>query len=459
MSAEEPSHSAGEGAPAGSAWRPPDERRGRIRRAIESTLLIREGEGAAFLLSAAYFFLVLSAWYVIRPIREEMGLAGGVRNLPWLMTATLVAMLVVNPIYAWVVARLPRRRFVPLVYRFFALNLLLFLLLIWLGPPTWSLWIGRIFYVWSSVFNLFVVSVFWSVMVDAHSAGQAKRLFGAIGVGGTLGAIVGGTATAWLVAFTGPLPLILLSVVLLECAVRVFRGIALRQGLESAGRAEPGHDPIAGFKLLIRSPYLIGIALYLLLFTMTGTQLYMAQMEIVDATIPAREDRTRFFAIVDIATNGLTLVFQAFATGRFLLMAGLAAALVVVPLLTLGGFGALLAAPSIAVVAAFQVLRRAMHFAVDRPAREALFTPLSADAKYKTKAFLDTFVYRAGDAAGAWTKSLVGLVTPLAAAPTLVAMALSVLWLGTGVALGAGFRRRAAEGSSGAVAEGRRERP
>lgn len=437
---------------------PPDPRGARLElsqsvgafnpRRLGRALLLKPGEGRVFLLSAAYFFFVLSAYYMIRPIREQLGLAGGVWNLPWLMTATLVVMLALNPVYAWVVARLPRRRFIPLVYRFFAANLLIFFALIVSAPESWSIWIGRAFYVWTSVFNLFVVSVFWSVMVDTHSSEQAKRLFGAIGVGGTLGAITGAALTGWLVTYTGKAPLMLGSIVLLEAALFAFRRIAARgalDGVTGTGIArEPGTDPIAGFKLLIRSPYLAGIALYLLLFAVTGTQLYMMQMEIVDVMLPEDAQQTRFFANLDIATNACTLLLQAFVTGRFVMLAGVAAALALVPLLTLGGFAALLMAPTLLVVAGFQVLRRALHYAVDRPAREALFTPLSPDEKYKTKAFIDTFVYRAGDAVGVWTKPLMLALFPAASAATVVAMVLAALWFGLGVALGIGFRRRTA---------------
>ncbi|MFO0875217.1 MAG: Npt1/Npt2 family nucleotide transporter [Phycisphaerales bacterium] len=461
-----------------------------LERALARGLLLRAGEGRRLLLAGTYFFLLLASYYMIRPIRDQMGVAGGVKNLSWLMTATLLAMLVANPIYAAVVSRLPRRRFVPLVYRFFALNILVFYALL-LAHPTGAaaVWTGRVFYVWSSVFNLFVVSVFWSVMADAHTIEQAKRLFGAIGVGGTLGAIVGSSAIEALgrLAESGatmqlsPLHLLPVAALLLEGAVRCFRSFvrssavapttsaaphragapagsppierssaAAAMEASAGGRRagpEPTSDMWAGFVGLVRSPYLLSICLYMLLFTITGTLLYVEQARVVDEALVGTAAQTRYFARVDLVTNALTLLLQVAVTGRLVTRIGLPATLLVLPLLTLAGFGALLAAPSLVLVGAFQVVRRASHYAVDRPAREALFTVLSADDKYKTKAFIDTFVYRTGDAIGAWAPRAVAKLatTPAAAATaaTLLAGALAVGWLVNGVVLGRQHLRRA----------------
>jgi AAA family ATP:ADP antiporter len=410
---------------------------------FRALFLIRPGEIPRLLLSCGYFFFLLASYYVIRPMREQMSVAGGVSNLPLLMTATLAAMLLVNPIYGWVVSRMPRRRFVPLVYGFFGLNLLLFWVLfmsVTQGPA--QIWLGRAFYVWTSVFNLFVVSVFWSTMVDAWSGEQAKRLFAVIGIGGTVGAIGGAAATNFMVGLLKDrfgeeaiAHVVLLSVLLLACAVGCFAALVRTGSLGRSGSGEPGPDPLAGLKRAVSSPYLLSIVAYMLLFTITGTLLYMEQQRIVEATLISREDQTRFFARLDMATNATTLLLQAFVTGRLIMLLGLGAALLAVPLLTLAGFGWLAAAGSLSAVATFQVVRRAAHYAVDRPAREALFSVLGADDRYKAKSLIDTFVYRGGDAIGAWAPKLVSQVSAHPAAPAIFACALTVTWVGTAVAL------------------------
>jgi len=415
--------------------------------------LIRPGEAPRLLLSCGYFFCLLASYYTIRPMREQMSVAGGVKNLPWLMTATLLAMLLVNPIYGWVVSKLPRRQFVPLVYGFFALNLFVFWWLFMSVPQGASqVWLGRTFYVWTSVFNLFVVSVFWSTMVDAWSGEQAKRLFAIIGIGGTLGAIGGAASTNFLVGFLSDRfgeqaisHLVLLSILLLGCAVGCFTVLVRTGWLERTGSREPGPDPLAGLKRAVSSPYLLSIVAYMLLFTITGTLLYMEQQRIVGATLADRAEQTRFFARLDLATNAATLLLQAFVTGRLIMLLGLGAALLAVPLLTLAGFGWLAAAGSLSAVATFQVVRRAAHYAVDRPAREALFSALGADDRYKAKSLIDTFVYRGGDAIGAWAPKLVSQVSAHPAAPALFACALTVAWIGSALALGLQNRRLVGE--------------
>lgn len=415
---------------------------------LRALFLLKPGEGRRLLLSSAYFFCLLASYYTIRPMREQMSIAGGVKNLPWLMTGTLTVMLLVNPLYGLVVSKLRRRTFVPLVYGFFAVNLLIYwALFMTVQQGEAQVWLGRSFYIWTSVFNLFVVSVFWSTMVDAWDREQAKRLFAVIGIGGTLGAIAGAAGTDWMVgaltARYGPqaIPqLIFVSVGLLLCSILCFRGLVRQGWLERPGTAEPGPNPLEGIKRAASSPYLLTIVLYMLLFTTTGTLLYMEQQRIVAETLVDRADQTRFFARLDLYTNTATLLLQAFFTGRLVMYLGLGAALLAVPLLTIAGFGWLAATAALNAVAVFQVVRRAAHYAVDRPAREALFSVLGADDRYKAKSLIDTFVYRAGDAVGAWAPTLVRLISGHPAAPALFALALSVAWAGTAFSLGRQYR-------------------
>ncbi|MDE2944272.1 MAG: MFS transporter [Gemmatimonadota bacterium] len=418
----------------------------------------RPEEARLVLLSALYFFFILSAYYVIRPIREEMAVAGGVENIPWLFTGTLTAMLLVHPIFAAVVSRWTRRRFVTLTYRFFMLNLLVyFVLLRVVTDGDASVWIGRTFFVWISVFNLFVVSVFWSFMTDIFRERQSRRLFGLIGVGGTVGGIVGSAITASLVGFLSPATLLLFSVLLLEGAVVCLKALDSRcatsaaagddSGVAAGSRPDVaggegemeeviGGSALEGIRRVVASPYLLGIGAFMLLFTIGSTFLYNIQADIISRTFATGAERTSVFARIDLSVNILTLCTQLFLTGRILKWLGVRLALGILPVLSVLGFLTLGAAPVFAVFVVFQVLRRAGNFALAVPTREVLYTVLPRRDKYKAKNFNDLFVYRAGDQIGVW--SFAGLralgLGSSALALTMVPLAgvwlLIALWLG-----------------------------
>ena len=412
----------------------------------------RPEESAIVLLSAAYFFCILSAYYVMRPIREEMGVAGGVENIPWLFTATLAAMLVAHPIFASIVSRWPRKRFVLITYRFFILNLIVYyFLLTGVGEGSGAaVWVGRTFFVWISVFNLFVVSVFWSFMTDIYRERQSRRLFGLIGVGGTLGGIVGSSITAFLVGELSAAALLWFSIVLLECAVACVRGLDRRvRRMRSAGgepAPTPDADPVIGgsaldgIRRVAASPYLLGICAFMLLFTVGSTFLYNIQAEIMSRTFSDPAERTSVFARIDLAVNVLTLFTQLFLTGRIMRWLGVGVTLALLPLLSMAGFLALGAAPVFAVFVVFQVLRRAGNFAVAVPTREVLYTVLPRRDKYKAKNFNDTFVYRAGDQVGAWSFAGLGALGLGTAALAWSMVPVAGVWLA--VALWLGRRQR-----------------
>ncbi|HEV2905658.1 MAG TPA: MFS transporter, partial [Pyrinomonadaceae bacterium] len=285
---------------------------------------VKPNEIRALFLSFIYYFLILSSYYVIRPIRDEFGAASGVENLAWLFTGTLVVMLIANTAFAGLVARFTRRRFIPIAYRFLIANLLIFFLLL-LFFPTRNIWIGRAFFVWTSVFNLFVLSVFWAFMVDVFNSEQGKRLFGFISVGGTLGAIVGAAITATLVQRIGTLTLLLISAVLVELSaqcVRFFPSV-FKLSDEPAARQSRDEKPVgggiwAGVVHNFSSPYLLGISAYILLYSITSTLLYFQQVGIAAGSFSDRLARTAFFAKVDLAVNILTILVQLFITGRLL---------------------------------------------------------------------------------------------------------------------------------------------
>jgi AAA family ATP:ADP antiporter len=430
-----------------------------LQRAVDA----RPGEGAALIWSCAYHFFVLCAYYVLRPIRDEMGAAGGVDNLAWLFTGTLVAMLVAQPLFGSLVARLPRRRFVPLTYRFFILNLVVFFLLLRTADATANVWIGRVFFIWTSVFNLFVVSVFWSFMTDIFRPGQSKRLFGVVAVGGTIGSVLGSTITTTLAAPLGSVNLLLVSALILELAAQAARALDRREVMlrEADAGADPGRAPAAdaggnsetlvgggvldGVRHVLQSPYLLAIAVLMLFYTITSTFLYFQQVEIVAKVFGEdREARTRVFAAVDLGVNVLTLLTQLFLTGRVVRWVGVGATLAFLPLVTIVGFAVLGAMPVLWALVAFQVLRRAGNFAIQRPAREALYTVLPRSDKYKAKNFNDTFVYRLGDQMGAWSYTWMGVFGLGLSGLAFSMVPVSVAWLALALWLGRAYRTREA---------------
>jgi AAA family ATP:ADP antiporter len=413
-------------------------------RLLRRLVLLEENEAPALLWSTAFFFLLLFGFYLLRPVREAIGIARGADKLPWLMTGTLLAMALANPAFAALVSRLPRRRFIPWAYRFFALNMLAFFLAFRFLPRHGGAVLGYAFYIWLSVFNLFVVSVFWGLMSDVWSEIQGKRLFGFIATGGTLGAIAGAALTGVLTKGfmlgslrlkVEPLSLLLLSMLTLELAVQCVRRLAaiFHLGNVPHAKREPGPGPLEGLRLIATSRYLQLICAYMLFFTITSTFLYLEQGAIVERAFSGTAARTAAFARIDLWVNVLTLATQVLLTGRLLTGLGIPGVLALLPLLTLVGFGALWVWPTFGVMALFQVLRRGLHYAVDRPAREILYIPLGPEERYKSKPFIDTFVYRGGDLLGAWAPSaLAAIAIPLG----LAAVGCSGLWLGGAWALG-----------------------
>ena len=369
---------------------------------------VESGEQKAMLWAFCYFFVLLCSYYILRPMRDEMGVAGGVENLQWLFTGTFIAMLAMVPLFGWLTSRYPRATFLPMVYGFFIINLLMFYLLF--SSDVADIWVARCFFIWVSVFNLFVVSVFWSFMTDIFSNRQARKLFGFIAAGGTAGALVGPALTATLVKPLGPENLMLASAVLLGCAMFCIRQLILwRMAYDdtdatiSASTGNPlGGSVLAGIRLVFQSPYLLGIALLMLLFTTLATFLYFQQAQIIRDTFSDPSERTAVFASIDLAVNLLTVLIQLFFTGRLVRWLGLPWTLALVPLLLALGFMALAVAPVLAVLAVVQIIRRAGNYAIMRPSREMLYVVLGQEEKYKAKNFIDTTVYRGGDAISAW---------------------------------------------------------
>jgi ATP:ADP antiporter, AAA family len=367
-----------------------------------------------------YFFLVLASYYMLRPLRDSLAVGVGAEPVRWLLTATFAAMLALVPVFGWLCSRLPRAKLLPAVNGFFVLNLLAFALE--LNP--------LVFFVWLSVFNLFVVSVFWSFMSDIFESRQAARLYGAIAAGGSCGAIAGPLIAA----------LVPENRVLLAVSAALLAGTILcidRLGRWARAHPRAGDPPseaplggsiLAGARAALGSPFLLAICGYLLCYTALSTALYFQQIEIVGKALPDTEERTRLFASVDLAVNTLTLAIQVLAYSRLAALLGPIGMLAAVPLLSVAGFLWLGATPTLAALIAFGAARRVGEFAVSKPAREALFTIVPREERYKAKNFIDTVVYRGGDALAGW---LFAGVSAFAAA------AVALGWTALAVFLGA----------------------
>jgi ATP:ADP antiporter, AAA family len=419
----------------------PDSEPGAFLKLLRKVVDVKAQEVRALALGFIYYFLILSSYYVIRPIRDDFGAAGGIENLPWMFTGTLITMLIANALFAALVAKFSRRRFIPIAYRFLIANLLIFLVLLMTISKSNQVWVGRAFFVWTSVFNLFVISVFWAFMVDVFNTDQGKRLFGFISVGGTLGAILGAAITAGLVQRIGTLSLLLICAALLELSAQCVRFFPVTLAGASTKRIASEETPVgggiwAGIVHNVRSSYLLGISAYMLLYALTSTLLYFQQVGIAAAAYPNRPARTAFFARIDLLVNVLTVLCQAFLTGRLLKWLGVGVTLAILPGLSVVGFGAMGVVPTLTLLVIFLTLRRAGNFAIARPARETLFTVISREDKYKAKNFIDTVVYRAGDQLGAWTSPLLGWLGLGLTGVSFVAAPIAAIWLFVSLWLG-----------------------
>ena len=420
-----------------------------LRRAVD----IRADEVRAVLTSFAFFFFLLSSYFVLRPIRDAVAAGSGVSKLPWLFAGSLTATLALNPLFSALVVRFPVRRVIPISYHFFVANILVFygvLRFVSSAEGTAvNVWMGRVFFVWTTVFALFNTSIFWCLMADVFRSEQAKRLFGFIGVGGTLGSIIGSAATAGLANRIGVVNILLVSAVLIELAIFTVVRFPLRgHGDPSQVPVRGGRDPDviggtvwAGFTAVARSPYLLGICAFMLLYTLGSTFLYFEQADLVGRYYTTTTARTAVLAQVELAAQVLTVITQIFLTGRVIKWIGLAMALGLLPILSMIGFGALGALPVFATLSVFLVIRRGANFAITNPAMEVLFTVVKREDKYKAKNIIETFVYRGGDQVSAWIYAGLAALGLTLAGISFVAVPLSAIWLVLGLWLG---RRQAA---------------
>lgn len=405
---------------------------------------VERGEVSRLILAFATFFLILCGYYIMRPVRDEMGVAVGSDGLERLFVIVFLVMLAAVPVFGALVARYPRRQVVPIVYAFFIANLVLFWAALRFSPADAAPdAVASVFFVWSSVFNLFVVSLFWVLMSELHEPSSAKRLFGFIAAGGTAGAVTGPLIARGLVSAVPAQDLLLVTAGCLALAlfcVLAIRRLAIVDPAEPEGPADlpaGGRDILSGAMRVLKSPYLFQIALFILLANLVGTYFYLEQSRIVGETIPEKAERVHFFATRDFAVNASTILIQIFVTGRVMERFGLAVPLMALPLTAIAGLAALAIAPSLEVVAAVMVAERAISFSLTNPAVKVLWTPVPLDEKYKAQNFVDTVVYRGGDALSGWMfNSLFRSIGLTGAVVSLATLPLALLWLATGYALG-----------------------
>ena len=411
-----------------------------IRRLVARLVTVEEGEWRATLLAFTFFFFLLASYFILRSIRDAVGVAAGTARLPWLFTGTLIATLLVNPLFASLVSRLPVRRFIPVVYRVFATLLVVFAAAVHYSGPEQERFLGPAFWIFISVFSLFVPSVFWGFMADTFFSDQGKRLYGFIGVGGTLGGMFGSGITSVLATRIGTPILMLMSVVLLECAIQLLRRFPPSFRAETRDRElakrSVGGTSLAGITHVLKSPYLLAICLFMLLFTIGTTVLYFQQAKIVGARYADRESQTSFLASIDFAVQLITILAQLFISGRVIKWLGVAMTLAILPLISIIGFGALSMSASLSLFVAFTVLRRAGNYAFANPGREVLFSVIPPEDKYKAKNFIDTFAYRSGDQIGAWSYKVLSGFGLAMSSIALIAVPLSAAWLAVALWLG-----------------------
>jgi len=390
--------------------------------------------------ATTYGFFIMFSYYILRAVRDEISSADR-GNLQILWTAVFFVMLVAVPLYSWIASKYSRGVFVPLANRFFIACLIGFWLCLVFLPEAARPWIDRVFYVWTSVFALFVVTVFWGLLADCFDNSQARRMFSFIAVGSSVGGMVGSSVTAGLAEVLPTFSLLLIACVPLEiaswCALSLHRHFATGN-VEVQGESERAITGNAwtGMKTVFSSPYLLGIAGFIALMTFASTMLYFQQANLVAEVFTDRGERTAFFAKVDLAVNILTIFFQVYLTARMVKWLGVGITLAMVPALTALGFLALGLYPTLAVLVVIQVAYRAGRYGFTKPAREILWTVLDRESKYKSKPFLDAAVYRGGDLVSGWLYTGMAAVGLSIGAIALVAAPVAGIWAFLGLGLG-----------------------
>ncbi len=391
--------------------------------------------------SFLYFFCLMSSYFILRPVRDEMGIQAGVENMQWLFTGTFVVMLLVVPVFGYLLKKVKRTLLIPGIYIFFSLNILLFYVSFsWFEISFMS----SVFFIWLSVFNLFVISIFWSFNSDMFNSEQAKRLYGPIAAGGSSGAIVGPIITSFLVGRIGISSLLLISAGLLVMATLFIMLLLKNNQGDNIRRLnqQEGTSIWSGIKMMFQSPLLKQIGVFILLYTTISTFLYFEQAHIISDAYSSSSDRTQFFGTRDLLVNSFTLIFQFFLTEKIIRNWGIAFCLMVVPFVAAIGFFGLGLSQSVYLLLAVQVAYRSLSFAVQRPAREVLFTSVSVDERYKSKNFIDTALYRGGDAISGWLFAGLSAVISSLQIIAFVTIPIAIGWMLSGRRIGKIFGQK-----------------
>ena len=416
---------------------------------LRRLVVLQPGEAPALLASFATLLCTFSSYTILRPVRDAMGVTSGLEKIPYLFWGVFAVMLLLQPVYGWLTSRYPRTVFLPWVYGFFAVNLVGFY--VWFRLQADHTWIARTYFVWVSVFNLFVVAAFWSLMADVFTREQAGRVFGFIWAGASTGGLIGPAVAHELAVPLGAINLLpisagllLVSLVFMSQVIRWQRHERVESPAGAASAGEParaeaalGGGIFAAFTQVVRSPYLLGIAAFVLLMTWVSTFLYLEQQSFVAKVFTSADQRTRFFAGIDFWVQAASLVGQVLLFGRLFKWVGMRAMLAAVPVIMTAGYAIFALAPRFMVLVIVYAVRRVGDYALTRPCRDALYTVVSREEKYKAKSLIDTFVYRGGDATSG---SLYQAMTQsLGAGPAAVGWAgaaISAIWTVLALALG-----------------------
>jgi len=392
------------------------------------------------LLAATYGFLIMLSYYILRAVRDEIAAADR-GNLQILWTVVFFVMIVAVQAYSWIASRYSRGTFVPLANRFFIACLVGFWAALVFLPEATRPWIDRVFYVWTSVFALFVVTVFWGLVADCFTSAQGKRLFGFIAIGASVGGIVGATATEFLAVRVPVFTLLLIACGPLEVASWFAGALHRNHGTGTRGREGESEKPLdgdafSGMKAVFQSPYLLGIASFILLMTFASTILYFAQSDLLYEAVTDRGERRALLANMDKWVNILTILFEVYLTARVIKWFGVGVTLALVPLAVAGGFIALGLWPTLTTLIIVQVAYRSGRYGLAKPAREVLFTVLSREEKYKSKAFIDAAVYRGGDLVSGWAYAGLAAMGLTIGSIAFMAAPMAVLWAVIAIRLG-----------------------
>lgn len=372
-----------------------------------------------FLLLKAFlfFFFVLASWYALRPVRNELAVQGGIYNLPWLLIGVMIAMLLVNPIYSWLISRINQSKLIIYIYSFFIFNLCLFLALWTFTGDEGRVWTGRAFYIWANVYSFFVVSIFWVVMINFFNHTDSKRFFGIISAGGSMGAFFGSTVARYFsteicgntsISDLGPMSLIVFSVISLSCAI-FFSTSFKPKGKGIDNTPEIGGSSLDAFQNILKDPLIRNLGFYVILFTLLMTTSWMISLGIVQDWSQDPCERTAFFARIEQIVTPLTLVMQLFLASYILRKIGSLAVLMIYGLLFTMAFIAYAFYPTISTVMMVVISLRIFEYGLNKPTRETIYTKLNQQDRYKSTVFIDTFLARSGDVIGGWfVRGLVG---------------------------------------------------